>query len=47
MNFTNKPPEWENEGTEPTEEIKKWAFRRDINRQLLFLIGSGIKQVNV
>ena len=23
MNFTNKPPEWENEGTEPTEEIKK------------------------
>lgn len=27
MNFTNKPPEWENEGTEPTEEIKKIGFQ--------------------
>ena len=27
MNFTNKPPEWENEGTEPTEEIKKMGFQ--------------------
>ncbi len=27
MNFENKPPEWQNEGTEPTDEIKKIGFQ--------------------
>ena len=47
MNFTNKPPEWENEGTEPTEEIKKMGFQAGYKPPAAFLIGSGIKQVNV
>lgn len=27
MNFENKSPEWQNEGTEPTDEIKKIGFQ--------------------